>query len=74
MNVNVISTLNFRREAKRLIKKYRSLKSELEQLENQLEQNPKTGVQIHENVFKIRLAVKKQRKRKKWGNQNYNLC
>jgi len=57
MNVNIIATRNFQREAKKLIKKYRSLKSELKELAIQLQQKPKTGIQIHENVFKIRIAV-----------------
>lgn len=67
MNVNVIPTPNFQREAKKLIKKYRSLKSELEEFTTQLEQNPTTGTQIHENVFKIRLAVKSKGKGKSGG-------
>ena len=50
-----------------MIKKYRSLKSELEELEIQLQQNPKTSIQIHENVFKIRIAVKSKGKGKSGG-------
>lgn len=58
MIVSVIATPNFQREAKKLIKKYRSLKSELEQLISELEAAPRTGILITERVYKIRLAVK----------------
>lgn len=67
MNVNVIPTPNFQREAKKLIKKYRSLKSELAEFTTQLEQDPTSGTQIIENVFKIRLAVKSKGKGKSGG-------
>lgn len=58
MIVSVIATPNFQREAKKLIKKYRSLKSELEQLISDLEADPRMGTLITEKVYKIRLAVK----------------
>lgn len=67
MNVNVIPTSNFRKEAKKLIKKYRSLKSELSVLEEQLMENPKMGIPIGEDVYKIRLAVKSKGKGKSGG-------
>jgi mRNA-degrading endonuclease RelE of RelBE toxin-antitoxin system len=67
MRSNVISTPNFEREAKKLIKKYRSLKAELLDLIADLEENPKMGVLISENVYKIRLAVKSKGKGKSGG-------
>ena len=67
MIVNVIATPNFQREAKKLIKKYRSLKSELEQLISELEAEPRTGTLITENVYKIRIAVKSKGKGKSGG-------
>jgi mRNA-degrading endonuclease RelE of RelBE toxin-antitoxin system len=67
MRSNVISTPNFEREAKKLIKKYRSLKAELLDLISDLENNPKMGVLISENVYKIRLAVKSKGKGKSGG-------
>ena len=48
---------NFKREAKRLVKKYASLKEELFQLEKELLQNPRCGTSLGKNVYKIRLAV-----------------
>ncbi len=67
MKANVIVTSNFQREAKRLIRKYRSLKSELAALASELAGNPKMGTLIGENVYKIRLAVKSKGKGKSGG-------
>ena len=67
MSVSIITTDNFRREAKKLIKKYRSLRDELQQLSEELEENPKLGTLITENVYKIRLAVKSKGKGKRGG-------
>lgn len=67
MNVNVITTENFRREAKKLIKKYQSLKKELQELIFQLEKEPRSGAKIGEDTYKIRLAVKSKGKGKSGG-------
>ena len=67
MNVNVVPTSNFERKAKKLIKKYRSLKGELAELTAELESNPRKGTHIRENVYKIRLAVKSKGKGKNGG-------
>lgn len=64
MNCKIIAIDNFKREAKWLSKKFPSLKSELETLQNALLQNPRLGTLIHENVYKIRLAVKSKGKEK----------
>lgn len=57
MNYNVILSDNFKKEAKKLIKKYPSLKVELAKLFLQLSKKPFTGVSLGNNVYKIRLAV-----------------
>jgi len=67
MNVEIITTPNFERDAKKLLKKYRSLKGELEQLIDELEADPRMGTLIKENVYKIRLAVKSKGKGKSGG-------
>ena len=43
MSFNVIPTDKFKKEAKRLIRKYPSLKEELRELSHVLSQNPTTG-------------------------------
>jgi len=67
MKSNIIITENIRRESKKLLKKYASLKGELIELEETLLENPKTGVLIKENIYKVRLAVKSKGKGKSGG-------
>jgi hypothetical protein len=67
MNVKIITTDIFVRDAKRLIKKYHSLKNELVAFEESLSENPTQGTLITENVYKIRLAVKSKGKGKSGG-------
>lgn len=67
MNYRIIVIDNFKREAKPLIKKYPSLKNELEQLQLQLLENPRMGIMITENLYKIRLAVKSKGRGKSGG-------
>ncbi len=54
-NVDTIST--FRREAKKLIRKYPSLKKELEQLIGNLSTDPTQGTSLGKNCYKLRLAI-----------------
>jgi len=67
MTITVIATQYFRRDAKKLLKKYRSLKDELKELSESLTENPKQGVEITENAYKIRLAVKSKGRGKSGG-------
>ena len=57
MSFNIKSIDVFERQAKRLSKKYISLKSDLKLLVNQLKENPEIGTPLGNNCFKIRLAV-----------------
>ncbi len=57
MSYKIELSANFKKEAKKLNKKYNSLKLELEKLFIQLAQNPTTGISLGNNVYKIRLAV-----------------
>jgi mRNA-degrading endonuclease RelE of RelBE toxin-antitoxin system len=67
MKTEIVVTSKFKNEAKRFLKKYRSLKAELESLYLQLLENPKTGVPVDKNVFKIRISVKSKGKGKSGG-------
>ena len=67
MSYKVDTTDNFEREAKRLIKKYKSLKKEIKDLIDELEENPEKGTHIKNGVYKIRLAVKSKGKGKRGG-------
>lgn len=67
MSYRIIAVPSFSRDAKRLSKKYVSLKGELQTLQSELLQNPRLGTLIRENTYKIRLAVKSKGKGKSGG-------
>jgi hypothetical protein len=67
MSYNIVPTDNFKKEAKRLIKKYASLKSELEKLNDELEENPTLGTHLGNDIYKIRLAIASKGKGKSGG-------
>ena len=67
MSYKTIPIDKFKKEAKRLIRKYPSLKAELIELQNELSANPKTGTPLGNNAYKIRLAVKSKSKGKSGG-------
>jgi mRNA-degrading endonuclease RelE of RelBE toxin-antitoxin system len=64
MKCKIVAIEDFNRDAKKLGKKYLSLKNDLKELENQLLENPRMGILIRENTYKIRLAVKSKGKAK----------
>ncbi len=67
MNYKVSTIAPFRREAKKLIKKYPSLKKELAELGSQLSKDPTTGTALGNNCYKIRLAIASKAKGKSGG-------
>lgn len=67
MSFNIIASENFKKEAKRLSKKYRSLKTELEVLGQELSAYPTLGTPLGNDVFKIRLAISSKGKGKSGG-------
>lgn len=58
MKYKLIPTRKFMKEAKRLAKKYPSLKSDLRSFEKDLSHNPHMGASLGNNSFKVRLAIK----------------
>ena len=67
MNYNVKSIAVFEKQAKRLIKKYASLKNELLDLIQELKENPELGTSIGQSCFKIRLSIASKNKGKSGG-------
>ena len=67
MKYSVVPTPKFKREAKRLIKKYPSLNSELQTFEEDIAENPQQGTNLGHNTYKIRLAIKSKGKGKSGG-------
>ena len=67
MSYSIELSANFKKGAKRLIKKYPSLKSELAELFNELEENPTLGTPLGNDIYKIRLAIASKNKGKSGG-------
>lgn len=63
------SDRKFKREAKRLSKKFHSLKAELKELNKTLTKEPNTGTSLGNNIYKIRLAIKSKGKGKSGGGR-----
>ena len=67
MSYNIEITDNFKKEAKKLIKKYASLKNEIAALGIELAKNPTLGTPLGNDVYKIRLAIASKNKGKSGG-------
>ncbi len=67
MNYKIELSANFKKEAKRLTKKFPSLKQELANLFTQLETNPTMGTPLGNDIYKIRLAIASKNKGKSGG-------
>lgn len=57
----------FIRRAKKLLKKYRSLKTDIADLQQSLLKNPYQGTPLGENQYKVRLAINSKGKGKSGG-------
>jgi mRNA-degrading endonuclease RelE of RelBE toxin-antitoxin system len=69
MNYKVKTIPTFDKQAKRLAKKYKSLKYELGNLIDELLNNPECGVGIGQNCYKIRLSIKSKGRGKSGGGR-----
>lgn len=67
MNCTIRLSPFFVREAKRLKKRYKSLDKDLEVLHEELQENPKTGIDLGHGIRKIRLAIGSKGKGKSHG-------
>jgi mRNA-degrading endonuclease RelE of RelBE toxin-antitoxin system len=67
MSFRVKTITVFDRQAKRLIKKFPSLKKELQTLIHELADEPTKGTSISHNCYKIRMAIASKGKGKSGG-------
>ena len=67
MNFEVRTIFAFEKEFKKLLKKYPSLKSDLNILIKQLEANPIQGTSLGKNFYKIRFSITSKGKGKSAG-------
>ena len=57
MNYAIVSAKRFRRDFKKLFKKYRSLEDDVEELKKELLKNPTMGDPLGMNAYKVRMAI-----------------
>ncbi len=67
MSFEIIPILPFQRQAKRLVKKFPSLRKEILALIENLKENPQQGTPLGNNCFKIRLSIASKNKGKSGG-------
>ena len=67
MSYKVKSIVVFEKQAKRLTKKYASLKNELILLISHLKENPEQGTPPGKNCYKLRIAISSKKKGKSGG-------
>lgn len=69
MNYKVKVSSRFKKEAKRLTKKYPSLKDELKSLSLSLSENPFQGTHIGSDIYKLRISIASKGKGKSGGGR-----
>ena len=67
MNFEVKYTPDFEHSLKRIAKKHRSIRDDISNLIIQLEQEPRTGIQLRTDLYKIRLNILSSNKGKSGG-------
>jgi len=67
MNYRIVPHPDFKRKAKRLAKKYKSFKQDLETLNEELESNPLAGTDLGNGVRKVRMAIASKNRGKSHG-------
>jgi hypothetical protein len=65
--MNVKTTKDFDREAKRLAKKYHSLAKDIRELREDLLENPIQGDALGDNCYKVRMSISSKNKGKSGG-------
>ncbi len=67
MSYNILLTRRFEKELKRLVKKFPSLRDEYAKLIQEITEDPKTGVFVSNNCYKIRVPVQSKGRGKSGG-------
>jgi mRNA-degrading endonuclease RelE of RelBE toxin-antitoxin system len=69
MSFNVIVTSGFKKQAKVIAKKHRSLKTDIEELVVSLEKVPMQGEPLGKDCYKVRMAIASKGKGKRGGSR-----
>lgn len=74
MSFKVTLSGNFLRSAKKLAKKYPSLKNDLALLIEGMAENPEMGTPLGKNLYKIRITITSKKRGKSGGAKSDYLC
>ncbi|MEQ8905552.1 type II toxin-antitoxin system RelE/ParE family toxin [Ekhidna sp.] len=69
MSFKIVPTIRFIKELKKLFKKYPSVKEDVARVEHLLSNNPKTGISLGNNVYKIRVNIQSKSSGKSGGGR-----
>ena len=69
MSYSIAFIASFERAAKKLSKKYPSFKKDLEEVSQKLREEPEQGVELGNNCYKVRMAIKSKGKGKSGGGR-----
>ena len=69
MNFNFTTYPTFERELKRLAKKYRSLKQDIDTLSKEIAENPDAGTDLGNGIHKYRMSIASKGKGKRGGGR-----
>ncbi len=69
MNYEIVAGEGFKKQAKKLIKRFPSLKQEIRCLGQKLKQNPTLGTSIGKRCYKIRISIESKNKGKSGGTR-----
>jgi len=69
MSFSIVVTDGFKKHAKSIAKKHRSLKSDLNKLIDSLEENPTQGEALGKDCYKLRMAITSKGKGKSGGSR-----
>ena len=69
MSFNIIVTSGFKKQAKRIAKKYKSIKLDLSKLIDSLQENPTQGTALGKDCYKLRMAITSKGKGKSGGSR-----
>ncbi len=74
MSCKIFTFPSFEKEAKRLNKRYKSFKSDLKELMNELSSSPSLGADLGGGLRKVRMAIKSKGTGKSSGARYNNSC
>jgi len=69
MNYNILASLEFIKDLKRLAKRYPSIRKDIAVLSDVLRENPFTGISPGSDCFKIRFAIASKNRGKSGGGR-----